>query len=73
MPLLGMGPTGLIWTFCRHRKGEVKTANKAMILNKMLPEVYFDFKGIPSQWDQARPAPPATGASERENKNDLQT
>ena len=44
-----------------------------MILNKMLPEVYFHFKGIPSQWDQASPDAPATGASGRENKNDLQT
>ncbi|MDG1856231.1 MAG: hypothetical protein P8J66_04445 [Verrucomicrobiota bacterium] len=73
MPLLGMGPTGLIWTFGRHRKGEVKMANKAMILREMLPEVYFDFRGIPRQWNQAGPVTPATRASERENENDRQT
>ena len=58
MPLLGMEPTGLIWTFGRHWKGEVKMANKTMILVKMLTEVYFDFTGIPWQWNQAGPAHP---------------
>ena len=73
MPLLGMGPTGLIWTFGRHWKGEVKMANKTMILVKMLTEVYFDFSGIPWQWNQAGPDAPATRASEREDENDRQT
>ncbi len=48
-------------------------ANKAMILSEMLPEVYFDFRGIPRQWNQAGPVTPATRASERENENDRQT
>jgi|TARA_E500000081_G_scaffold155327_1_gene195720 hypothetical protein len=44
-----MGAAGLIWTFGRRRKGEVKMADKAMILNKLLPEVSSEFKGIPRQ------------------------
>jgi hypothetical protein len=73
MPLLGMGPRGLIWTFGRHWKSEVKMANNAMMLNGARPEVYLDSQGIPWQWNQTGPDAPATGASERENKNDWQT
>lgn len=72
MPLLGMGAAGLIWTFGRRRKGEVKMADKAMILNKLLPEVSSEFKGIPRQWNQAGPDTNAMRASERENENDRQ-